>query len=48
MASADFSQQALLHFFRKKKTIWSVRETSPDKGIVFPSYTHFIYTDRSE
>ena len=34
------------HFFRKK-TIWSVRETSSDKGIVFPS-THFIYTDRSE
>ena len=28
-----------------KSTIWSVRETSLDKGIVFPSYTHFIYTD---
>ena len=25
-----------------------VRETSSDKGIVFPSYTYFIYTDRSE
>ena len=48
MTSADFSRQALLCFFRKKKTIWSVRETSSDKGIVFPSYTHFIYTDRSE
>ena len=47
MASADFSQQALLHFFRKQ-TIWSVRETSSDKGIVFPSYAYFIYTDRSE
>ena len=31
-----------------KKNIWSVRETSSDKNIVFPSYTHFIYTDRSE
>ena len=49
MASADFSRQALLRFFRKKKkTIWSVRETSSDKGIVFPSYTYLIYTDRSE
>ena len=26
----------------------SFRETSSDKGIVFPSYTHFIYTNRSE
>ena len=25
-----------------------VRETSSDKSIVFPSYTHFIYTNRSE
>ena len=25
-----------------------VRETSSDKGIVFPSYAYFIYTDRSE
>ena len=55
MASADFSRQALLHFFRKKKTIWGVREPSSDKGIVFPSYTYFIFsqaqgnsTDRSE
>ena len=48
MASADFSRQALHRFFRKKKTIWNVRETSSDKNIVFPSYTHFIYTDRSE
>ena len=47
MASADFSRQALLRLFRKK-TIWSVRETSSDKGIVFLSYTYFIYTDRSE
>ena len=28
--------------------IRQVRETSSDKGIVFPSYTHFIYTNRSE
>ena len=47
MAYADFSRQALLRLFRKK-TIWSVRETSSDKGIVFPSYAYFIYTDRSE
>jgi len=47
MASADFSRQALLHTFRKK-TILYVRETSSDKGIVFPSYTCFIYTNRSE
>ena len=47
MTSADFSRQALLRLFRKK-TIWSVRETSSDKGIVFPSYAYFIYTDRSE
>ena len=47
MASADFSRQALLRFFRKK-TIWSVRETSSDKGLFFPSYTHFIYTNHSE
>ena len=25
-----------------------VHETSSDKGIVFPSYTYFIYTNRSE
>ena len=31
-----------------KATICHVRETSSDKGIVFPSYTHFIYTIRSE
>ena len=47
MASADFSRQALLHDFRKA-TNRHVRETSSDKGLFFPSYTHFIYTDRSE
>lgn len=31
-----------------KATILHARETSPDKGIVFPSYTYFIYTDHSE
>ena len=29
-------------------TIRHVRETSSDKGVVFPSYAYFIYTDRSE
>ena len=48
MASADFLRQALLHDFRRKITIRHVRKTSSDKGIIFPSYTHFIYTDRSE
>lgn len=47
MAFADFSRQALLHNFRKK-AICRVREPSPDKGIIFPPYTCFIYTDRSE
>ena len=31
-----------------KKTIYHVRKTSSDKGIIFPSYTHFIYTNHSE
>ncbi len=31
-----------------KATNRHVRETSSDKGIVFPSYTYFIYTNRSE
>ncbi len=31
-----------------KATNHHVRETSSDKGIIFPSYTYFIYTDRSE
>ena len=31
-----------------KATNRHVRETSSDKGIVFPSYIHFIYIDRSE
>ena len=31
-----------------KETNHHVRETSSDKGIVFPSYAYFIYTDRSE
>ena len=48
MASADFLRQALLHDFRRKMTIRHVRKTSSDKGIIFPPYTHFIYTDRSE
>ena len=46
MTSADFSRQALLHNFRKK-TIRHVRETFSDKLIIFPSYTYFIYTNRS-
>jgi len=48
MTSADFLRQALLHDFRKKKTIYHVRKTSSDKGIIFPSYTYFIYTKHSE
>ena len=54
MTSADFSRLALLLAFRNI-TIRQVRETSSDKGIVFPSYTHIIIsqaqgnsTDRSE
>ena len=47
MASADFWRQALLRGFGKIAN-HHVRETSSDKGIVFPSYTHFIYTNRSE
>ena len=54
MTSADFSRLALLLAFRNI-AIRQVRETSSDKGIVFPSYTHFIFsqaqensTDRSE
>ena len=31
-----------------KATIRHVRETSSDKGLFFPSYTHFIYTNHSE
>ena len=31
-----------------KATNHHVRETSSDKGIVFPSYTYFIYTNHSE
>ena len=31
-----------------KATNHHVRETSSDKGIVFPSYAYFIYTNRSE
>ncbi len=31
-----------------KATNRHVRETSSDKNIIFPSYTYFIYTDRSE
>lgn len=47
MTSADFSRLALLLDFRKI-AIRQVRETSSDKGIVFPSYTYFIYTNRPE
>ena len=47
MTSADFSRLALLLAFHKI-AIRQVHETSSDKGIVFPSYTHFIYTNRSE
>ena len=45
MTSADFSRQVLLRGFRKT-TIRHVRETSSDKGIVFPSYAYFIYIRR--
>ena len=31
-----------------KATNRHVRETSSDKGIIFSSYTHFIYTNHSE
>ena len=48
MTSADFLRQALLHDFCRRITIRHVRKISSDKGIIFPSYTHFIYTDRSE
>ncbi len=56
MASADFSRQALLrHGTSNTSSSPCVREISSDKGIVFPSYTHFIFsqaqgnsTDRSE
>ena len=47
MTSADFLRQALLHDFHKK-TIYHVRKTSSNKGIIFPSYTYFIYTNHSE
>ena len=47
MTYADFSRLALLLEFRNI-AVRQVRETSSDKGIVFPSYTHFIYTNRSE
>ena len=49
MTSADFSRQALLrHGTSNTLSSPCVRETSSDKDIIFPSYTHFIYTDRSE
>ena len=56
MTSADFSRQALLrHGTSNTSSSPCVREISSDKGIVFPSYTHFIFsqaqgnsTDRSE
>ena len=47
MTTADFSRLAILHAFRNM-IIRQVRETSSDKGIDFPSYSHFIYTNRSE
>jgi len=31
-----------------KATNRHVRETSSDKGLFFPSYTYFIYTNHSE
>ena len=31
-----------------KKTIHHVRKTSSDKGIIFPSYTYFIYNNHPE
>ena len=56
MTSADFSRQALLrHGTSNTSSSPCVRETSSDKGLFFPSYTHFIFsqaqgnsTDRSE
>ena len=49
MTSADLSRQALLrHGTSNTSSSPCVRETSSDKGIVFPSYPYFIYTDRSE
>ena len=49
MTSADFSRQAILrHGTSNTSSSPCVRETSSDKGIVFPSYTYFIYTNRSE
>lgn len=42
MSSADFSQQALLRV-SEKKTSQHVCETSPDKNVIFPSYTCQIY-----
>ncbi len=47
MSSSDFSRLALLHAFRII-AVRQDRETSSDKGIVFPSYTHFIYNNPSE
>ncbi len=46
MASADFSQQALLRDSEKKHP--HVCETSPVKTLFFPSYTRLIYHERSE
>ena len=43
MSSADFSQQALLRVSEKKKISTHVCETSPDKNVIFPSYTCQIY-----
>ena len=49
MTSADFSRQALLrHGTSNTSSSPCVRETSSDKGLFFPSYTHFIYTNHSE
>ena len=41
MSSADFSQQALLRVYGKIYP--HVCETSPDKNVIFPPYTHQIY-----
>lgn len=48
MASADIFHGKLYFMFFVKTTISHVRETSSYEGIVFPSYTYFIYTDHSE
>ena len=46
--SANFSRQALLQWLSINSLFTIVRETSSDKGINFPSYVCFIYTDCSE